>query len=138
MARLSQQEIESYLAEPHVAHLVTVRPDGRPHVVPVWFLWEGSHALIITGGTSVKVRNIRRSPAVSLSIATDRRPLQYVVLEGAGKVTKEDLARVVERICVRYDGPVRGAAYAQELLATGNMVLVDIQVGRVIGWKDEE
>lgn len=138
MAQLSQQEIGSYLAEPHVAHLVTVRPDGRPHVAPVWFLWEAGHALIITGGTSVKVRNIRWSPAVALSIATDHRPFQYVVLEGAGKVTQEDLARVVERICVRYDGPVQGAAYAQELLAAGNMVLVDIQVERVIGWKDEE
>lgn len=138
MAQLSQQEIESYLAEPHVAHLVTVRPDGRPHAAPVWFLWEGGRALIITGGTSVKVRNIRSDPAVALSIATDQRPFKYVVLEGEGKVTQENLARVVERICVRYDGPVRGAAYAQELLAAENMVLVEIRVERVIGWKDEE
>lgn len=138
MAQLSQPEIEDYLAELHVAHLVTVRPDGRPHVAPVWFLWESGRALIITGGTSVKVRNVRRNPAVALSIATDQRPLKYVVLEGEGKVTQEDLVQVVERICVRYDGPVQGAAYAQELLAAGNMVVVDIRVERVIGWKDEE
>jgi PPOX class probable F420-dependent enzyme len=138
MAQLSRLEIEDYLAKPHVAHLVTVRPDGRPHVAPVWFLWEGGRALIITGGSSVKVRNIRRSPAVALSIATDQRPLKYVVLEGEGKVTQENLARVVERICVRYDGPAQGAAYARELLAAGNIVLVDIRVVRLIGWKDEE
>jgi hypothetical protein len=138
MAQLSQQEIEDYLAEPHVAHLVTVRPNGRPHVAPVWFIWEGGRATVMTGGTSVKVRNIRRSSPVILSIATDQRPFKYVLLEGEGRVTQEDLARVVGRICVRYDGPAQGAAYAQELLAAGNIVLVDIRVERVIGWKDDD
>lgn len=138
MAQLSGLEIEGYLAEPHVAHLVTVRPDGRPHVAPVWFLWEGDRALVMTGSTSVKARNVRRSPAVALSVATDQRPFKYVLLEGEAKVTQEDLARVVERICVHYDGPAQGAAYARELLSAGNIVLVDIRVERVIGWKDDE
>lgn len=138
MAQLTNLEIEDYLAEPHVAHLVTARPDGPPHVAPVWFLWEGGRALVMTSGNSVKARNIRRSPAVALSIATDQRPFKYVVLKGEGKVTQHNLARAVERICVRYDGPAQGAAYARELLAAGNIVLIDIQVERVIGWKDEE
>ena len=41
-----------------------------------------------------------------------------------------------ERICVRYDGPVRGAEYAKELLAEERMSLIEIQLTRVIGWKD--
>ena len=40
MADMSRQEIAEYLAEAHVAHLVTVRTNGRPHVAPVWFLEE--------------------------------------------------------------------------------------------------
>ena len=138
MAKLSQQEIAAYLKEPHVAHMVTVRPDGRPHVAPVWFLEENGRAFVIADADAVRVRNIQHNPQVALSIATDHRPLKYVVLEGEGRVTNQDLSTLVERICVRYDGPGRGRAYAEELLSDDRIRLVDIRVTRVIGWKDDD
>ena len=138
MAKLSQQEIAAYLKESHVAHMVTVRPDGRPHVAPVWFLEENGRAFVIADADAVRVRNIQQNPQVALSIATDQRPLKYVVLEGEGWVTNHDLSTMVERICVRYDGPERGRAYAEELLSDDRIRLVDIRVTRVIGWKDDD
>ena len=53
MAKMSQREIETFLADPMVAHLVTVRADGRPHVVPVWFEWQGRRAQVMTDRSSV-------------------------------------------------------------------------------------
>ena len=138
MAKLSQQEIDDYLKESHVAHLATVRPDGRPHMAPVWFIEEDGRAFVIAPASAVKLRNIRRNPQVALSVATDERPFKYVVLEGDGRVTDEDLAAVVERICVHYDGPERGRAYATELMNQGLFRVVDIKVTRVIGWKEDE
>ena len=123
MAELSQQEINEYLNEPHVANLVTVRPSGRPHVAPVWFLPEDGRVWVIAGETAVKVRNIRRSPDVALSVAADSRPYRYVILEGQATVTETNLEVMVERICVHYDGPVRGAEFARELLSSGGTVL---------------
>tara|TARA_B100000315_G_scaffold64952_1_gene58963 strand:+ start:1726 stop:2139 length:414 start_codon:yes stop_codon:yes gene_type:complete len=137
MAVLSEPEIKAYLAEPHVAQMVTVRPDGRPHMAPVWFLAEGRRALVMAYENAVKLRNIRQNPAVALSIATDHRPYKYVVLEGEGRVTDRDLLQVIERICVQYDGPEKGSAYARELLSGGEMLLVDIQLTRVTGWKHD-
>ena len=138
MAKLSQHEIEEYLKESHVAQLATVRPDGRPHVAPVWFMEEDGRAFVIAPAGAVKLRNIRRNPQVALSIATDQRPFKYVVLEGEGRVTDQDLAAMAERICVRYDGPERGRAYADELLSREQLRLLDIHVTRVIGWKEDE
>ena len=138
MAKLSQQEIADYLEESHVAHMVTVRPDGRPHVAPVWFLEEDGRAFVIADAGAVKLRNIRRNPQLALSIATDQRPLKFVVLEGEGRVTDQDLSTMVERICVRYDGPERGRSFAEELLSEGRTRLVDIRVTRVIGWMDDD
>lgn len=138
MADMTQQEIAAYLAEAHVAHMVTVRPNGRPHVAPVWFLEENGQAFVMADANAVKVRNIRRNPAVTLSIATDQRPLKYVVLSGDAQVVEEDVASMVERICVRYDGPVRGAEFAKELLAEDRLKLIDILVTRVVGWKDDD
>ena len=74
MAVLSKQEIEDYLAEPHVAQLATLQPDGRPHMAPVWYLAEERRALVMAYANAVKVRNIRRNPVVALSIATGHGP----------------------------------------------------------------
>ena len=136
MADMTQQEIAAYLAEAHIAHLVTLRSNGRPHVAPVWYLEENGQAFVMADANAVKVRNIRRNPAVSLSIATDQRPLKYVVLNGEAEVVEKDIAQMVERICVRYDGPVRGVEFAKELLAENRLKLIDIRVTRVIGWQD--
>ena len=138
MADMTKQEIAEYLAEAHVAHLATIRNNGRPHVAPVWFLEDNGQAFVMADSNAVKVRNVHRNPAVTLSIATDQRPLKYVVLNGEAQVVEEDIAQIVERICVRYDGPVRGVEFAKELLAEDRMALIDIRVTRVTGWKDED
>src|SRR5690349_12857681 len=48
--------------------LASVRPDGRPHLVPVWFLWEGETILIFSKPENQKIRNLRQNPAVSVSL----------------------------------------------------------------------
>ena len=92
MVRLDKQERERFLIQPRIAHLVTLRPEGTPHVAPVWFLWESEPgdkgmAWVMADGNAIKVRNIQSNPAVALSIATPERPLSYVVLEGQAEVT---------------------------------------------------
>ena len=39
--------------------MITVRPDGRPHVMPVWGLWRDDGFYFSTGGRSRKARNWR-------------------------------------------------------------------------------
>lgn len=88
-------------------------------------------------GSAVKVKNIEGNSSVALSIATPERPLSYVLLEGRATVTTEGLEDVVERMCVLYDGPQRGAEFAKELLGEERMVLLDIAIDKIIGWKDD-
>ena len=92
----------------------------------------------MTGSGTAKPRNIANNPAVSLSIAALGRPYWYIVLEGKSSLTRENMASIVQRICTRYDGPVRGAEFAQELLMDENMVLLDIRIDRVISWQDDD
>jgi hypothetical protein len=106
-------------------------------MAPVWFVAEDRRVLVMAHANAVKLRNIRQNPAVALSVATDQRPYKYVVLEGEGRITGRDLLQVVERICVQYDGPVEGPAYAKVLLSEGQMVLLDIRVTRVTGWQHD-
>ena len=138
MAKLSAAEIEAFLAQPRTAHLVTLRASGTPHVAPVWFLWKGGQALIMADAGAVKVRNIRRNPAVALSVATPDHPYNYVTIEGTADVTGNGLEDMVRETCVLYEGPERGAEFAQELLADERLTLVTISADRFISWKEDE
>lgn len=80
--------------------LATVRDDGRPHVAPVWFVYVDDRIWIGTGRSSVRVRNLRRSPAASAALEDGDAP---VVAEGA--VTIHDAERpapVVEAFIAKY------------------------------------
>ena len=138
MTELSQQEIAELHAEPHLCHLATVRPDGRPHVTPIWYLEEDGKAFIMADGNSVKFRNVGHNSKVSLSIGTDQRPYKYVGLEGEGRITEDNLAQVIERIAARYRGPEQGRAYARELVAEGRIRILEVQVRRVLSWKSDD
>ena len=138
MTELNQQEISDLYLELGVAHLCTVRPDGRPHVAPVSYLVENGKAFVMAPANAVKFRNVRQNPKVALSIATERRPHQYEVLEGEGRLTEDNLPQVLERICFRTYGPEREPAVAREVLAAGGVLVLEIQVNKVLSFKADE
>jgi PPOX class probable F420-dependent enzyme len=76
---------ERLTAEP-VIWLGTVRPDGRPHTVPVWFAWHDPLVLIFSMPRTVKVRNARTSPAVSLTLDSADGGRDIVLAEGRATV----------------------------------------------------
>src|SRR5689334_25069866 len=72
-------------AEP-IIWLSTVRPDGRPHLVPVWFLWDGSAILIFSKPANQKIRNLRHSPHVVLALDTADEGEDVVLIEGRAEL----------------------------------------------------
>jgi PPOX class probable F420-dependent enzyme len=88
-------EIKALLDRANFAHLATLMADGSPQSAPVWVAREGDRILIATGEGSLKAKNTRRDPRVSLSIADMDDPYSEAQLRG----------RVVE---CRPDGDFRG------------------------------
>ena len=72
-------------AEP-VIWLGTVRPDGRPHNVPVWFAWHDPMVLIFSMPKTAKVRDVRLSPAVSLALDSADGGQDIVLAEGRAEL----------------------------------------------------
>ena len=60
----------------------SVRPGGRPHLAPVWFVWHAGRLYISTEPQSVKSRNIRRNPRVALALEDGTHPL---ICEGTAR-----------------------------------------------------
>jgi PPOX class probable F420-dependent enzyme len=61
------KHVLSRLKKEIVVWLATTNPDGRPLVVPVWFLFDGKTFLIYSV-PGQKVRNIERNPLVALHL----------------------------------------------------------------------
>jgi F420H(2)-dependent biliverdin reductase len=64
----------------------TVRPDHRPHLVPVWFVWHGGKILIGTDPNSVKINNIKHNPRVALALEDGAHPL---ICEGTARLVEQ-------------------------------------------------
>ena len=79
--------------------MATVRPDGRPHLVPVWFVVEAGRWYICTAPGSVKARNLDRNPQVALALEDGTNP---TIVEGAAQVVSPSPA-VVDKFKAKYD-----------------------------------
>ena len=53
-----------------VAWLSSVRRDGSPHLVPVWFHWDGERVVAFSKPYAKKVENLRQQPRVMIAIGT--------------------------------------------------------------------
>lgn len=65
-----------------IAWFTSVRSDGRPHIVPVWFLWDGDTFLIFTKPGSQKVRNLQGNPQVVLALDDTNGGSDVITVEG--------------------------------------------------------
>jgi PPOX class probable F420-dependent enzyme len=91
IARPDDRHTAERLAAEPVIWLGTVRPDGRPHTVPVWYAWHDPLVLIFSMPKTAKVRNLRLSPAVTLALDSADGGRDIVLAEGdATLVTRAD------------------------------------------------
>jgi PPOX class probable F420-dependent enzyme len=61
--------VEGRLHSDLIAWLTTVRPDGRPDSVPVWFLLRDDETILVYSRTAkTKLRNISHNPKVALGL----------------------------------------------------------------------
>ena len=64
----------------------TVRADGRPHSVAVWFLWDGSQILIFSQPNKQKLRNLQHNPNVVLALDDTKNGDDVIVIEGKAEL----------------------------------------------------
>jgi PPOX class probable F420-dependent enzyme len=74
---------EERLARSHDYWLATVRPDGRPHLMPVWAVWHDGALWFSCSANSRKTLNLRAAPRCVLSTDNAYEP---VVVEGDAEV----------------------------------------------------
>jgi|GEM_PF-342798 len=87
--------IEQRLRSEPTVWLSSTRPDGRPHVVPVWFNWDGSVFDLFSKPNAQKVRNLREHADVMLAIGQPSEEFDVELVEGTATVLPHPTVDVI-------------------------------------------
>lgn len=79
---MSPPDVDAFLAEPHVGVLATLRRNGMPYTVPVWFHWDGSAAWITGTYERVWCRQLFQDPRASLCVEAMAPVAGHVGMDG--------------------------------------------------------
>ncbi len=71
-----------------VLWLSSVSADGRPHVVPVWFVWEGERIVLFSKPNARKLRNLRCEPRAMVAIGAPWRRFDVELIEAHAEVPR--------------------------------------------------
>ena len=78
--------IRRFLEEEPIVWLSTVRPDGAPHLVPIWFWWDGEGILVFSKPDAQKVRNLRANPSVMLALGDPDEDFDVGLFRGRAEI----------------------------------------------------
>lgn len=133
-------EAQAFLARPLLGRLATASPDGQPHVVPVWFLFEDGFVWVSAFQTTRKVIDLERNPkcAIVIDIEQGQEALSAVALEGRAELARAPFLEVrqrAQRIYAKYLGPEGVLAPdPQSWLDSPENLLIKITPTRVKTW----
>lgn len=136
MERLSvPPAIESRLRREWIAWFTTVRADGQPQPVPVWFLWGDGQFLIFSQPRTQKLRNIRANPRVSLHLNSDARGSEVVRFDGVAEIVPDGQpATAFPAMIEKYREGIRSLGMTPESFAAEYSVQIRVRPTRLMHW----
>ena len=99
--------------------------DGRPLVVPVWFIVEDGTLVFNTGKDTAKGRALARDPRATLCVDVVEPPYQFVQVQGTAELSEEpgELLRTAIAIGARYMGEDRAEEFGKRNAVLGELVV---------------
>ncbi|HYM16032.1 MAG TPA: PPOX class F420-dependent oxidoreductase [Dehalococcoidia bacterium] len=129
---LSDRQLR-FVQKPRIARLATTRPDGAPHIAPVWFRYEDGEFLVLTDRGSQKHCNVLADARAVLCIDDERPPYHTVLVRGRARIEDEPGPAWRLALAVHYLGEDGGLRYIEQ---SGNTdgVLLRIVPESITGW----
>jgi len=85
---MSPDELRSFLEEGRTLLVASLHRDGRPHLVPMWYVMEDGKVVYRSFTRSQKIVNLRRDPRLSVLVERGEAyaELQGVMIEGHARL----------------------------------------------------
>ena len=138
MARMTESQWRAFLsAGTRTGKLATTRRDGRPHVVPVWFVLDGDDVIFNTGAESLKGRSLGRTGLASLCVDDEHPPYAFVTVSGPVTLSTDldEMLPWATRIAARYMGESLAEQYGRRNAVDGEL-LVRLHAEHVLALSD--
>jgi PPOX class probable F420-dependent enzyme len=139
LVEMTKAEMDAFLSQVMLARLATVREDGRPHVTPIWYLWDGKRVWMETSPDYLKVKNIENNPHCAVVIDTSEGGMRNrgVIIEGKAELIsgpEELVTKTVSRIYVRYLGREAMHAPTPKEMYDAPHVLIKLTPDKIVTW----
>ena len=134
MPPMTEAEWKAFLAAgTRTGKLATTRLDGRPHVMPIWFVLDGDDLVFNTGADSVKGRSLARTGWASLCVDDERPPFSFVTVSGSVTISTDldEMVLWATRIAARYMGDDLAEQYGRRNAVAGEL-LVRLRTDHVV------
>jgi nitroimidazol reductase NimA-like FMN-containing flavoprotein (pyridoxamine 5'-phosphate oxidase superfamily) len=135
-------DIDDLLAKPLLARMATADPATlQPHVVPVWYGWDGASMWISSFRNTRKIKELLKNPLISVVVDVEGETdgLRAAVLEGAAELVTEPRALMEEKtawVYTRYLGAEGVKAQEpQSWMKDPEALLIKLTPKRVKSWK---
>ncbi|HEV2783649.1 MAG TPA: pyridoxamine 5'-phosphate oxidase family protein [Actinophytocola sp.] len=93
--RMTPEEVKAFLESQRTAHVATIGPNGRPHLVPVFYVTRGEAVATWTYAKSQKVQNLRRQPEATVLVESGE---EYAELRGVSMECDVEILTDTEQI----------------------------------------
>ena len=99
--------------------------DGRPLVVPIWFIVEDGTLVFNTGKDTAKGRALARDPRAALCVDLEEPPYGFVQVQGKAELSEDpgELLRTATAIGARYMGEDRAEEFGKRNAVPGELVV---------------
>jgi PPOX class probable F420-dependent enzyme len=98
-------EVDEFLRRPNPAVVATLRPDGSPHTVATWYLWDGDRVLLNMDESRLRLGFMRRDPRVALTVLDEGSWYRHVSLVGrVDELVEDEDLQDVDRLARHYTG----------------------------------
>ena len=125
------KHVQKRLEKELIIWLATGGRAGRPHAVPVWFIWDGK-AFLIYSLPGQKVNDIEANPKVQLLLNTTPDGDDVVRIDGdASRLARYPLAHKVPNYISKYSRLIRGYDWTPESFARQYHIALRVRPTRV-------
>ena len=118
---MSPEELRAFLDQELTLTCATIGPNGRPHLMPLWFVRQGDVLASWTYGASQKVKNLERLPQATVQVeaGTKYQELRGVMFDCEVEIVRDREAILDIGVAVAYRYGLAPAGAPPELVRAG-------------------
>ena len=131
----ASDHVARHLDREKVVWLGTTGARGEPHLVPIWFLWDGAAFLVFSKPDARKVRNLRANPDVMLALGDAAADFDVQLVHARAELLDTPTAEILPRaMLAKYRRQMRSLGLGADEYARTYSQPIRIMPTRFLEW----